>query len=98
MIYVFKCKNEKCKNYNEQIEIEQRMNDEHEADCQMCRQPMKRIFTPFSIGVPQGNITSGGVTIPAKRAREIERQREAKKKRGGEGAYHDNPNRRLANK
>ena len=96
MTYVFKCKNEKCENFEQEVEVEQKMNDEHIADCSLCQTKMKRIYTSFTIGAAQGIVTKDGIAIPAKRAREIDRKREQKKKQGGEGAYWDNANRRLA--
>lgn len=96
MIYVFKCENEECENFEQEVEIEQRMNDEHVADCDLCEKEMKRIYTSFTIGVAQGNVTKDGIQMPAERARMIDRKREQKKKQGGEGPYWDNPNRRVA--
>jgi hypothetical protein len=96
MIYVFKCENECCESFEQNVEVEQNMNDEHVADCEVCGQELKRVYTSFTIGVSQGTITKDGIKMPAKRAREIDRKREQKKKQGGEGPYWDNPNRRVA--
>ena len=90
MKYVFKCENENCENCEREIEIEQRITDKHVADCGLCQKPMKRIYTPFTIGVSQGSITKDGVQMPASRAREIDRSRQKKANQGGTGAYWDN--------
>lgn len=94
MIYVFKCENEECENFEQEVEIEQGMNDEHVADCELCDKEMKRVYTSFTIGVPQGNVRRGGVKIPASRSREMDRKMEQKSQTGG-GQFWDNPNRRV---
>jgi len=95
MIYIFKCKNEKCDAYDKEVEVEQRITDEHIAFCELCGEEMKRVFTTFTIGVPQGWVTKDGIRMPARRAREIDRRREKKARQGGVGPYWDNPKRRL---
>jgi predicted nucleic acid-binding Zn ribbon protein len=46
MTYLYKCENEKCKNFDVVVEIQKLMkdSDRHEA-CQLCTQDMVRVYT-----------------------------------------------------
>ena len=54
MIYLFECKNKKCKNFETKVEVPLSPKGDIKADCKSCDEDLKRIYTVSSIKTGDG--------------------------------------------
>lgn len=50
MLYIFKCDNDKCEDFEKEFEVRMGMNeDQSKVKCDTCSEKARRVFTPLGI-------------------------------------------------
>jgi len=50
MKYIYQCNNEKCENFEKEVEINKPIADSSKEEfCEKCKEEMSRVFKPFGL-------------------------------------------------
>ncbi len=63
MIYIFRCNSRRLMGRKFIFEVEQKIMDEHKANCPICEQPAQRVFTTLRHSWPDEGYTPSGKRI-----------------------------------